>query len=130
MTLVILADAHPEVRTALRLFLETSLEDLNCIETGNAMTLLAQAVVHCPEVVLLDADLAGPAAGRGGQGRQTLGEAVLVLRTLCPTAQIIILSAQPGLENWALRLGAQAFFSKNDAPTNLLEMIGKLGVEV
>jgi DNA-binding NarL/FixJ family response regulator len=110
---IILADDQPKVRLGLRLLFEQ--EDWVSVvgEAVEAASLLALAEVAQPDLVLLDWSLQA----------STAVDLLPALRTLCPGLAVIVLSGQPGIEDYALEAGADAFVSKADPPEQLLATI-------
>lgn len=129
MTRVLLADDNQEVRKSLRLVLETSSQSIQCTESTSAVNVLAHATAECPNVVLLDAELTGLACGRGHTRIDSLAELIDTLKILCPPLRIIVLSAQPGIEQIAFTIGAHAFLSKSDLPETMLTLLAGFGYE-
>ncbi len=110
---IILADGHPEVRSALRLLLE---EDPGTTIVGEAATtenLIEQTGTVRPEMVLLDCDL---------QGLST-SDLMAVLRSISPGLLVIALCGRPENRQPALLAGVDAFVSKGEAPERLLATI-------
>lgn len=110
---ILLADDQPKVRQALRLLLEQDGWMTVVAEAAEAESLLPQVEEARPDLVLLDWGLQ-EAAG---------ADQFSALRRACPNAAVIVLSAQPGVEETALAAGADAFVSKADPPELLLEAI-------
>jgi DNA-binding NarL/FixJ family response regulator len=82
-------------------------------EAAEIQSLLAQVEATQPDLVLLDWSM----------GDSTPAAQVTALRQACPQVAVIVLSAQPGVEEAALEAGADAFVSKADPPELLLEAI-------
>ena len=110
---IILADDQPKVRLGLRLLLEQEEWASVVGEAVEAESLLALAEVAQPDLVLLDWSLQASAAV----------DLLPALRTHCPSLTVIVLSGQPGIEEYALEAGAAAFVSKADPPEQLLAAI-------
>jgi DNA-binding NarL/FixJ family response regulator len=114
MTLVYLADAHPEERSALRLVLL----DLNMEVVGEAedwSTTLAQAPATRLDMLLVDWDLLPI-----DLGVQSLAE----LRQTCPNAIVVVLiSHLDARHQAALSAGADAFISKGETPERVAERL-------
>jgi DNA-binding NarL/FixJ family response regulator len=110
---IMLADNRRKVRFALRALLErqTGLEVIG--EAVDAQSLLAEAKEGCPDVVLLDWELPGMAAG----------ELLSALRRECPDILVVALSGRVSARQAALSAGADAFVSKGDPPERLLSAI-------
>jgi DNA-binding NarL/FixJ family response regulator len=113
VTRVYLADANPEERSALRLFLL----DLNMEVVGEAsdwFTTLAQTPVSRADMLLMNWDLlpSMPSA------------ALDELRKLCPTALVIVLiSHLEAREQAVLSAGADAFISKGEMPDRVADRL-------
>ena len=110
---VILADDQPKVRSALKLVLEQTPESCVVGEVADAETLLTQATVTCPDLVLLDWGLPG-----------LVGDDILAsLRDICPHVQLIALSSQPDARQPAQAGGVDVFINKAEPPEKLLSAI-------
>lgn len=113
---VLLADGHTEVRWALRTALKEQ-PDLTVIgEVSERKNLLAQAQALRPELILLEWELLGRAAGKR----------LAALCALDGPATVIVLSRQPECEEAALAAGADAFVSKANGPEQLLAVLHRL----
>jgi DNA-binding NarL/FixJ family response regulator len=110
---VLLADGQTSVRSALRLVLEQNPLMSMVDEVTDTGSLLARVRTLCPDLVLLDWELPGQAAGK----------LLLTLRQVCPTLYVIALSSHPEASQAARAAGADAFFSKTDPPDRLLAAI-------
>jgi DNA-binding NarL/FixJ family response regulator len=106
----LLADDQSHVRLALRALLERQSGVQVVGEAAHSAALLSQVRAACPDLVLLDWNLPGIAAG----------ELLPALRELCPSLPVIALSGQPEVRRAALAAGADAFVSKADPPERLL----------
>lgn len=114
---VLVADAHREVRWALRTVIgeEPGLTVVG--EVSDAVHLLDQAQdLHC-DLVLLEWELGGPT------GEELLAD----LGTLDRPCRVVVLSRQLEARGAALAAGADAFVSKADAPEQLLAVLRRLG---
>jgi len=111
---ILLADDQTRVRFALRVLLErqTGFEIVG--EVVDAEALLARVVVACPDVVLLDWELADLAAG----------DSLSTLRKICPDLAVVALSGRLEARSEALAAGADAFVCKCDPPERLLAVLG------
>jgi DNA-binding NarL/FixJ family response regulator len=113
MTLVYLAAAQREERSALRLLLL----DLDMQVVGEAadwFALLAQAPATHPEMVLVDWDLLANGSS----------EALAELRLACRgTVVIVLISHLDARQQAALSAGADAFISKGEAPDRVVERL-------
>jgi DNA-binding NarL/FixJ family response regulator len=110
---ILLADTQAKVRFALRVLLERQAGLQVIGEVMNPEELLACTAVECPDVVLLDWELAGPAAP----------SLLRTLRSDCSEMAVIALSGRLEARRAALAAGADAFVSKGDPPERLLEAI-------
>jgi DNA-binding NarL/FixJ family response regulator len=113
---ILVADDQPKVRLALRLLLEQESGLTVVAEAAEADGLLAQVGLTRPDLVLLDWGLSGGAEG----------EQLSALRRAFPGVAVIVLSAQPGAEEFALAIGADAFVSKGEPAEELLTAIRAL----
>ncbi|HEY4688217.1 MAG TPA: response regulator [Anaerolineae bacterium] len=112
MTRVYLADAQPEVRSALRLLLL----DLNMQVVGEAADwpiALAQASAARPDMLVVHWSLLPPEAGA----------ALAELRVACPAVRVVVLSGQLDARQAALAAGADAFISKGETPDRVAERL-------
>ena len=111
MTRILLADDNKDSRSALALLLETRLGAVIVGEATTMESLLEQAAATHPDVVLLDWELLGkPKTDR-----------ILVLRSVVPGAQVIVISARP--ESASRAEAADAFVNKTDPPERILAVI-------
>lgn len=113
---VLLADDHPQVRSALRLLLEQEPEIRNVDEVTDARGLLTRVQATHPDLVLLDWEL---------PGLSTIN-LVSVLRERCPSLLVIALSVRLEARRIALATGADAFVSKGESPEHLLTILQKI----
>ena len=110
MTRVLLADDNQDLRSALALLLETRLGATIIGEACTMESLLSQAAITQPDIVLLDWELPGkPEADR-----------IVVIRSVAPTSRVIVVSARP--ESATLAVGADAFVNKTDPPERILNI--------
>lgn len=107
---ILIADAQPKVRFALRVLLERQpgLEVVG--EAVDATELLQQFEAGCPDTVLLGWELPGMAMDR----------LMASLRNSCPDSMIIALSGRLEAQRLAIEGGADAFVSKSSPPEQLL----------
>lgn len=119
---ILLADANPKVRAALRLVLNNLATLVETCDSTDAVSLIAQITASCPDVVLLDVDLPGAQLPRP-PANPSLAELVQIIRTLCPVLKIIALGSSPAAKQPCLQAGADAFFCKSDPPDELLESL-------
>src|SRR5512138_2010736 len=116
MKRILLADDNPDLRSALRLFLETRLDAELIIEARDMEHVLAQVEDARPDCILLDWELPG----------RPIRERVAVLQTLVPHLKVIAFSARPESQESALAEGAEAFIAKNEPPLLILDKIQKV----
>ena len=108
---ILLADDNRDSRSALALLLETRLGATIVGEPTTMESLLERVASLHPDVVLLDWELPGkPEADR-----------IVVLRSVDPDLQIIIVSARP--ESALQACIADAFVYKTDPPEHLLAVL-------
>lgn len=111
MKQILLADDNPDLRSALRLLLETRLDLRLISEAGDMERVLAQAEDTRPDCLVLDWELPGrPLRGR-----------LRVLRALVPGMRIIVTSTRPESRDEAMAEGADGFADKTDSPLLILE---------
>jgi len=108
MARILLAADNQNLRSALALLLETRLGATIVGEACTMESLLSQAAIIQPDIVLLDWELPGkPEADR-----------VVVVRSVAPNVRLIVISARP--ESAGLAAGADAFVNKTDPPERIL----------
>jgi DNA-binding NarL/FixJ family response regulator len=110
---ILIADRQPKVRFALRALLQRQpgLEIVG--EVADASSLLAQAEVCTPDLVLLGWEL---------PGMVETGH-LAALMSIDPKPFVIALSGQLEARQSALEAGADAFVSKSDPPDRLMAAI-------
>ena len=113
MKQILLADHNSELRSALRLFLETRFEFNLIIEARDMEHVLAQVEDTRPDCLIFDWELPG----------RPIRERIKVLRTLLPGLRIIVTSTHPESKDAAISEGADEFISKGDPPEKILEAI-------
>ena len=116
---VLLADDHPEVRSALRLILEQEPNLTVVAEADAANGLLSQLRSVDPDLVLMDWEL---------PGINPL-DLLSALHSLSPDAMVIAISGRPEACCAALAAGANAFVSKGDPPERLLSAVRSLAAQ-
>ena len=116
MKRILLADDNPDLRSALRLLLETRLGLELIIEARDMEHVLAQVEDSHPDCIILDWEL---------PGRPTR-KRVPVLRTLVPNLKIIASSARPESKQSALDSGVDLFIYKSEEPLFILGKIEAL----
>ncbi len=110
---ILLADPQAKVRFALRVLLEQCPDFEVVGEAACAEEVLAHAAASCPDVVLLDWNMAGAVADG----------LMPALRHECPGIGLIVLSGRPEAREVALAAGADDFVSKGYPPEHLLAAI-------
>jgi DNA-binding NarL/FixJ family response regulator len=113
---ILLADDNPDLRSALRLFLETRLAFELIVEARDMEHVLAQVEDTRPDWIILDWEL---------PGRPTR-ERVAILRSLVPDLKVIAFSARPESRPAALNEGVNAFICKSESPMIVLDKLHEL----
>jgi DNA-binding response OmpR family regulator len=98
------------VRSAVTLYLQNMLELVTVREAVDDQELLAQAEIFCPDIVLLDWGLPGPART----------ELLASLRALDSRPSVIVLGSLLEQRQDALAAGADYFIYKGDPARGLL----------
>lgn len=112
----LLADDNPDLRSALRLMLETRLKTPLVFEAANHAALIDQSMTHEPDCLILDWELPG----------LTEPDHLSALRDLLPGLKIIVTSARPEAAEAAASAHADAFVCKTDPPSEILNTIHRL----
>jgi DNA-binding NarL/FixJ family response regulator len=112
----LLADDNPDLRSALRLMLETRLNTPLVLEANDHAQMIDQSMTHQPDCLILDWELPGL------DDRDCL----TALRDLLPDLKIIVTSARPEAADAALTAHADAFICKTDPPSEILSAIHRL----
>lgn len=112
---IIAADRRANTRLALRLLLESCVEDVLVLEAESAQELLSLARMHKPDFVLLDWQL---------RHDRTV-ELITCLRRIHPAIRVIVVSSLPDVRRAALSSGADAFVNKADGPDALLYVLSR-----
>ncbi len=110
---VVLADATPKVRSALKLLLEQDEAMTVNTAVASARGLMEQVRVSCPDAILLDCDLSG----------LEVGEILPQLRSVCPRVRVVALCSRPEMRQAALSAGVDAFVCKDESPEKLLKVL-------
>lgn len=110
---ILIADAQPKVRFALRVLLERQPELEVMGEAVDAESLVAHTETACPDVVLLGWELPG----------MTMEQLLPILRRQCANLVVIALSGRLEAQRSAKTIGADAFVSKSSPPDQLLAAI-------
>ena len=113
---VLLADAHPEVRWALRPVIREEPGLALAGEVSDSEHLLEQAQELKPDLIVLEWELPG----------QPGAELLADLGTLNHGSWVIVLSSKPEAKQAALAAGANAFVSKANGPEELLAALREL----
>jgi DNA-binding NarL/FixJ family response regulator len=116
MKRILLADDNSNLRSALRLMLETRLKSPLVFEAADHAGLIDQSMAHQPECLILDWELPG------FKDHNCLD----ALRDLLPDLKIIVTSAWPEAAEAALAAQADAFICKTDPPAEILNAIQAL----
>ncbi len=125
---VLLADDHPEVRSALRLLLDQE-PDISVVgEAAELRTLISLTSLLRPNLLLLDWALLGSEDGFP-PGHHSRGELLEELRMLCPGLRVMALSGRPEVRSDVLAAGADAFVSKGDPPERLLQALRSIEID-
>lgn len=116
---ILIAESWELARLALSGFLRTQ-QNLNVVgEVDNSLDLMAQVEAICPDIMLLDWDLAG----------QSAPDLVLSLRDLDCQPRVIVLAVCQESAQTALNSGADALVYKGDGPKRLLTAIRSVLLE-
>jgi DNA-binding NarL/FixJ family response regulator len=115
MKQILLADDNSDLRSALRLLLETRMDARLISEARDMEHVLAQVEDSHPDCVILDWEL---------PGRPTR-ERINVLRMLMPGLKIIITSVRAESRQQVLDEGADAFIYKADSALHILDALQK-----
>ena len=110
---ILIGDAQPRVRFALRVLLEQQPGWRVTGEAADAQALLDHLFGGCPGLVLLDWEL----PGMPGQ------ELLTVVRRACPRLRVVFMSGREEQRYAALEAGADVFAYKADPPEKLLGSI-------
>src|SRR5512140_2663750 len=111
MKQILLADDNPDLRSALRLMLETRLDLQLITEARDMEHVVAQVEDTRPDCIILDWELPG----------RPLRERINILRLMVPGMKIIVTSARPESREAALSEGADGFADKADSPLLILD---------
>lgn len=114
---VLIADDQAWLRSAVRFLLEQELDIEVSGEASDTQTLLANAKITHPDLILIDWELPG---WQPYTAKQNL---IGTLRAIAPRVQIIVLSGYIEATPVALAAGANAFVSKGEPPEHLLSAI-------
>lgn len=123
---VLIADDQSGVRSALRFLLEQEKTDCVVTEVTDGDSLLSQAARICPDVILLDAELAGLTVESKKQKAQSLPDILADIRALCPRVKVIALTSRPELRHKGKNFQADILINKTDPPETLVKIIHDL----
>jgi DNA-binding NarL/FixJ family response regulator len=112
----LLADDNSDLRSALRLMLETRLTAPLIFEASDHARMIDQSMTQRPDCLILDWELPGLADP----------DHLLALRDLLPDLKIIVTSARPEAAEAAASAHADAFICKTDPPSEILSAIHRL----
>lgn len=112
----LLADDNSDLRSALRLMLETRLNAPLVFEAADHAQLIDRSIAHRPDCLILDWEL------RGFADHNCLD----ALHDLLPDLKIIVTSARPEAAAAAAAAQADAFICKTDPPIEILNVIHRL----
>lgn len=122
---ILIYDSNDEVISALRFVLEQKLGYTISGEAKDVISLFSTITHHCPDVLILDADIHGLKPSRG-ESKNVLAKLMETLHQLCPSIYVIALSSLPNLEQICLQAGTNAFACKSDPPDRLLSLLENL----
>lgn len=123
---VLIADDQYGVRSALRFLLEQEKTDCVVTEVADGDSLLSQAARLCPDVILLDAELAGLTVDKERQNAQSLTGVLSDIKALCPNVKVIALTSRPEMRHMVKNSQADILISKTDPPEALMKIIHDL----
>jgi DNA-binding NarL/FixJ family response regulator len=121
--IAIIADDQSGVRSAVRLLLEQNSRGCLIKEAEDEQSLLREVLTACPDVVILDTELAGPSPAKPSINKDSFQTIIQKLRTNCPNMHIIALSSRSEIRNQALQSGADDFVCKTESPDTLLQVL-------
>lgn len=116
MERILLADDNSNLRSALRLLLETRFDVKMIGEARDMENVLSQVESLHPDCIILDWEL----PGRPTEKR------ISALQALLPTIKVIALSARPESRQSALKDGADTFICKTESPTVILDQLHEI----
>ncbi len=111
-----IADSNFNIRQTLRLFIEEAMGLSVVGESDSLTTLLSQVQSTCPDLLLIARE----------NLPSTTPAIIQQLRTICPGVKIIYLSSLSASAAPVLTAGVDAFVSKGDPPSQLIETITAL----
>ena len=116
MNCFLLADDNPDLRSALRLMLETRLAAPLIFEAADYATVIDRIPTYAPECLILDWELPGLDDHR----------CLAVLCDRLPGLKIIVISARPEVAEAAALAYADVFVCQTDPPSEILNAIQRL----
>lgn len=117
MSIVLIADDHPDVRRALRSLIETTCGAI-CIEAVNGVDAIAKAAEFEPDVIVLDFSMP----------EMDGLEAAHLLKTASPNVPLFMLTSyhEPEVEAAAYNAGITRVFSKAENLKNLVGVLNEI----
>ena len=112
----LIADDDVQVRSALRLLLDQGSHPMSVVEADRMEDIGILASHFRPDIIFLDWELTGV----------NHCACLTAIRSSCPSASVIALGVRPEIEKESHRLGADAFFSKNDNPARLQALLDRI----
>jgi DNA-binding NarL/FixJ family response regulator len=112
----LLADDNSDLRSALRLMLETRLNAPVVLEAADRAHMIDQSMALHPDCLILDWELPGFHEP----------DHLTALRDLLPDLKIIVISARPEAANETASARADVFICKTDPPYEILNAIQRL----
>ena len=123
---VLIADDQSGVRSALRFMLEQEKDDCIVTEVADRENLLSQAMRLCPDVILMDAELAGLSGQSNRQDDLSLSSILSEIRSLCPKVKVIALTSRPEMHSLGKNYQADILINKTDPPETLVKVMHEL----
>jgi len=110
---IILADHHAQSLWALNTVLQEQPEFdiIGVVEDAHSLLILSQK--HTADMFLLDRKLPG----------SSIDDLITILHTLVPRPVVIVMSSESEYSRMMLKAGADAFVSKGDEPSWLMETL-------
>jgi DNA-binding NarL/FixJ family response regulator len=118
MSTILIVDAYPAVRKALRRLLENRLRAVVCIEAANGLDAIAKTEASCPDLVILDLRMP----------EMNGFEAAAVLQKTMPQVPLFMFTFHDSREvaPRAASVGIRAVFSKYAGFSALVAQAGEL----
>ena len=111
----LVADDNPDVRSALRLLLETRFDQIEVSEAADGAQLFDRLAAAPPDCLILDGELLE---------RDALDR----IRQIAPGVRIVVTSARLDAAIQTLAAQADAFVAQTDAPAILVAALLRLGL--